>query len=64
MAVKGVMDVTIYVNEQTKQLPLVVACENGPSLLSRNWLMTLKLNWTQLCANHIIMFSLPAGYTM
>ena len=46
VAVKGVMDVTIEVNKQTKQLPLVVACGNGPSLLGRDWLMTLKLDWT------------------
>ena len=53
VAVKGVMDVTVQVNEQTKQLPLVVACGNGPSLLGRDWLMALKLDWTQLCANHV-----------
>ena len=51
--VKGVMDVTVQVNEQTKQLPLVVACGNGPSLLGRDWFMTLKLDWTQWYANHV-----------
>ena len=53
VAVKGVMDVTVQYNEQTEQLQLVVARGNGPSLLGRDWLMTLKLDWTQLCANHV-----------
>ena len=47
------MNVTVQVNKQTEQLPLVVACGNGPSLLGRDWLMTLTLDWTQLCANHV-----------
>ena len=53
VAVKGVMDVTVQYNEQTEQLQLVVARGNGPSLLGRDWLMSLKLDWTQLCANHV-----------
>ena len=53
MAIKGVMDVTVQYNEQTEQLQLVMAHGNGPSLLGRDWLMTLKLDWTQLCANHV-----------
>ena len=53
VAVKGVMDVTVQYNEQTEQLQLVVARGNGSSSLGRDWLMTLKLDWTQLCANHV-----------
>ena len=41
MAIKGVMDVTVQYNEQTEQLQLVVARGNGPSLLGRDWLMSL-----------------------
>ena len=38
--------------DQTKTLPLIVAEGNGPSLMGRNWLSLIKLEWTELCNNH------------
>ena len=31
----------------------MVVCGNGPSLFGKDWLTKLKLDWTQLCANHV-----------
>ncbi len=31
---------------QTKQLPLLVVKGKGPNLLGRDWLRTLKLDWS------------------
>ncbi|XP_019859677.1 PREDICTED: uncharacterized protein K02A2.6-like [Amphimedon queenslandica] len=43
--VLGVIDLVITHNTQTASLPLVVVAGDGPSLLGRNWLHLLKLDW-------------------
>ena len=53
LSVKGVIKVEVQHKDQCKQLLLLVAWENGPSLLGSDWLMKLCLDWTQLCANHV-----------
>ena len=40
-------------NGQSESLPLIVANEQGPSLLGRDWLTKIRLDWTQLCNNHV-----------
>ena len=50
---KGVIKVEVQYKDQCEQLQLVVARGNGPSLFGRDWLMKLRLDWTQLCANHV-----------
>jgi hypothetical protein len=43
--VLGKINVTIEMNEQTASLPLIVVQGDGPSLLGKNWLQKLKLDW-------------------
>ena len=53
IGVKGSTTVTVKYKEQTEQLPLVVANGSGPCLLGRDWLMTIRLDWTNLFSvNH------------
>ena len=40
-----VVDLTITHHAQTARLPLVVVTGDGPSLLGRNWLQLIKLDW-------------------
>ncbi|KAK0143183.1 CCHC-type zinc finger protein CG3800 [Merluccius polli] len=42
---KGVVHVTVKVNNQTAKLPLYVVTGNFPSLLGRAWLEVLTLGW-------------------
>ena len=39
---------SIYLQEQHKQLQLLVVGGNGPSLLDRDWLSKIRLNWEEL----------------
>ena len=48
---KGVITVEVQYNGQSESLPLIVANGQGPSLLGRDWLTTIQLDWTQLCCN-------------
>ena len=43
--VKGSLQVTVVHGSQQKVLPLIVTEGQGPSLLGRNWLGELKLDW-------------------
>jgi len=53
IGVKGSTTVTVKYKEQTEQLPLVVTNGSGPSLLGRDWLTKIYLDWINLfCVNH------------
>ena len=45
MKPKGNLDVTVYYEGKQFQFPLLVVVGNGPTLLGRNWLSEIKLNW-------------------
>ena len=44
----GCCDVEVEAGETIKQLELIVCKENGLSLVGRNWLEEIKLNWSQI----------------
>ena len=46
----GEITVQVTYGDQSKELPLVVVDGQGPSLLGRNWLNALKLNWQTIKA--------------
>ena len=46
--VLGVANVNVSFQEQHKQLQLLVVGGDGPSLLGRDWLSKIKLNWEEL----------------
>ena len=53
LGVLGSISVSVLHNQQQKQLSLLVVSGDGPSLLGRDWLTQLQLDWTvihQLCS--------------
>ncbi len=46
--VAGAITVKVYYNAQEKVLDLLVVRGNGPSLLGRDWLRVLQLDWAHL----------------
>ena len=50
MKVTGTLNVKVQYEDQFKKLVLVVTAGNGPSLLGRNWLNHINLNWKKLFA--------------
>ena len=46
--VLGSIQVEVTYKTQVKALPLLVVAGEGPSLLGRNWLMELRLDWHEL----------------
>ena len=44
----GSTDVQVSYEGQTAQLPLVVVKGEGPTLLGRNWLSKIRLNWSKI----------------
>ena len=48
ISVVGELRVTVEYGDQAKELRLLVVHGNGPSLLGRDWLHHLKLNWKEL----------------
>ena len=48
IVVVGSTDVQVVYEGQTVQMPLVVVSGDGPTLLERNWLSQLKLNWEKI----------------
>ena len=52
MKVTGTLNIKVQYEDQFKKLVLVVAAGNGPSLLARNWLNHINLNWKKFLAVH------------
>ena len=50
--VLGAANVNVSFQEQHKQLQLLVVKGNSPSLLGRDWLSEIRLNWENL--HHIV----------
>ena len=48
MQVVGQLNVDVQYREQRKPLALEVASGDGPSLLGRNWLKYIQLDWHQI----------------
>ena len=48
LEVVGQILVEVKHGRQVKQLPLYVVKGDGPSLMGRNWLQQIKLNWQSL----------------
>ena len=46
--VLGELDVTVVYGDQKKSLSLLVVAGKGPSLLGRDWLRQIRLNWNEL----------------
>ena len=46
--VLGIITVHVCYKEQNKSMPLLVVAGHGPSLLGRDWLAQLKLDWQEL----------------
>ena len=52
LSIKGSLTVDVQYKDQKAHLQLVVATGQGPSLLGRDWLSKIRLDWTELCNNH------------
>ena len=52
ISVKGAAEVTVKYNGQITMLPLIVTSGTGPSLLGRDWLSVLKLDWKEIFVVH------------
>ena len=50
MTVVGELDAQVQYGQQSKALPLTVVAGNGASLLGRNWLQHLRLDWNTIGA--------------
>ena len=48
IGVLGCINVKVQTHGQEAQLPLLVVKGKGPSLLGRNWLTNLRLNWQEI----------------
>ena len=44
----GSIDVTVVYQSQESRLPLLVVAGEGPSLIGRNWLEHIQLNWSDI----------------
>ena len=48
LKVLGSITVDVNYEAQKEQLPLLVVAGNGPSLFGKNWLLKIRLDWTEL----------------
>jgi len=52
LTVKGTINVDVQYKDRKAHLQLVVGTGHGPSLLGRDWLVKIHLDWTELCINY------------
>ena len=50
---KGTIRVSVQYKDQEAELSLTVVAGNGTSLLGRDWLLKLRLDWPYLCVNEV-----------
>ena len=48
IAVVGSIDMTVQYQQQSAELPLLIVQGDGPTLLGRNWLTHIKLDWQRI----------------
>ena len=48
LTVLGTINAVVLYEQQTQELPLTVVAGDGPSLLGRDWLQHLTLNWKKI----------------
>ena len=53
LSIKGVINVTVKYENQCHSFQLTVVKGSGPSLLGRDWLLKIKLNWEKLHLNYL-----------
>ena len=51
--VLGTLSVKVHHNNQEIELPLIVVSGSGPSLLGRNWLTKIRLDWHSILATQV-----------
>ena len=51
--VLGSLEVDVVYGDQIATLPLLIIAGDGPSLLGRDWLMKLRLDWQRLGLYHM-----------
>ena len=67
--IKGSFTATVNYKSQCAELPLIVVAGNGPSLLGRNWLTTIRLDWNSIYrlslqeAAHSLIKQFPVVFT-
>jgi hypothetical protein len=49
LKLRGVIQVPVKYERQNHQLPLVIVEGDRPTLMGRNWLEVIKLNWKKIC---------------
>ena len=52
LTTEGTINVDVQYKDQKAHLQLVVGTGQGPSLLGRDWLVKIHLDWTELCSNY------------
>ena len=48
LKVLGAIKVDVVCKDQKERLPIIVVAGDGPTLLGRNWLAKIRLNWNKL----------------
>ena len=51
--VRGQFNVRVTYKSHTATLPLTVVAGSGPSLMGRNWLTEIRLDWKEIFSVHV-----------